>query len=236
MTALIIDDERPARIELRRLLSAHPEIKIIGEAADIESALKLIMEVRPELIFLDIQMPGGLGFDLIPDLPAPLPGIIFTTAFDRHALRAFEVNAIDYLLKPIEETRLAKALARVVSRESPPEINTPLQLDDQVFLKSDDRTWFIRVSSIILLESVGNHTRVRFDNQQPLIHRSLTALEERLPAEAFMRANRSQIVNLHAIRSITPWFSGNLKATLTNGEEVEFSRRQSQILRELRGL
>jgi two-component system LytT family response regulator len=241
MTCVIVDDERLARTELRTLLAVHPEVRIVGEASNVASALQVIGEQRPTLVFLDIQMPGGTGFDLVAQLSPPLPQIVFTTAHNQHALRAFEVNALDYLLKPVAASRLKQALARVSApREVPTKASMdhepPLRVTDRVFLRSEDRAWLIPVADIRLLESEGNYTRVRFEKERPLIHRTLGALEKRLPRESFLRANRTQIVNLLSVKTVLPWFSGTLKVVLSGGEEVEFSRRQAHQFRGLKEL
>jgi len=241
MKALIIEDERPARDELRRLLAHHPEIELCGEASNADQALAFCLEQQPDLLFLDIEMPGKDGFTFLEELPPPHPHVIFTTAYDAHALRAFEVNALDYLLKPIHPKRLAVALEKLGAQEKSPEqpvaslqeaTAQALQPDDRVFVRDGDRCWFVPVKTIRLLESVGNHTRLFFDDAKPLLHRSITSMEERLPATLFMRASRSQIINLEHIESIGPWFSGSLKVFLNGGHEIEFSRRQAQLFRE----
>ena len=232
MKALIIDDERLARAEVRRLLDDFNWVKVVGEAENAEQALALIQEHQPDLIFLDVQMPGKTGFDLIGEIRGEMPRIIFTTAYDEFALRAFEVNALDYLMKPITPDRFAAALSR--AREGPvaPADQSPLRSSDQVFVRDGDRCWFIPVSKIRLLESEGNYTRVRFENQSPLIYRSLSTLEQRLPAEDFFRINRQQVVNLHFIERIETWFSHGLKVWLKGGEECEVSRRAARAFRQ----
>jgi two-component system, LytTR family, response regulator len=165
MKALVIDDERLARLELRRLLAAHPAVEIAGEARDGEEALAMIAKLEPDVIFLDIQMPGMSGFDLLERLE-DLPQVIFTTAYDEYALKAFEVNALDYLLKPVAPARLAAALARVRPRTEPARL-------EQVFVRDGDRCWIVRLPDIFLLESEGNYTRVYFGSERPLIRRSL---------------------------------------------------------------
>jgi two-component system LytT family response regulator len=238
MKAVIIDDERSARLELRQMLESHPDVEIAGEAANASEALSRVAALHPDLLFLDVEMPGRSGFDLLKAMPAPHPRIVFCTAFDEFALRAFEVNALDYLLKPVSATRLAQALERVRSelrRDGvPPEPagdGGVFAEDDQVFVRAGDRCWFVPLRSITLFEADGNYTRVHFGTDKPLLYRSIGLMEERLPARLFLRANRSQIVNLSAIRSISRWFSNTLKVTLTNGTEVEFSRRQALLLR-----
>jgi two-component system, LytTR family, response regulator len=232
MKALIIDDERLARAEVRRLLADFTWVKVVGEAENAEQALALIQSQQPDLLFLDVQMPGKTGFDLIEEIRGDLPRIIFTTAYDEFALRAFEVNALDYLMKPITPDRFAAALAR--AREEPlgPANQSPLRSSDQVFVRDGERCWFIPVSKIRLLESEGNYTRVRFENQSPLIYRSLSTLEQRLPAEDFFRINRQQVANLHFIEKIETWFSHGLKIWLKGGEECEVSRRAARAFRQ----
>jgi len=245
----IIDDERLARVELRRLLAKHADIEICGEAASATAALELCAREKPDLLFLDIEMPGRNGFDLLEALPTPHPRVIFVTAFDAFALRAFEVNALDYLMKPVGAERLASALERIRSSALPrgesaeepaadlvEDSALELREDDRVFVREGDRCWFVPVDSIPLLEADGNHTRVYLGEAKPLIFRTLTSMEKRLPGRLFLRANRSQLVNLAHVVAIEPWFSGGLRARLTTGREVEFSRRQALAFRERRSL
>lgn len=242
MKALIIDDEALARRELRTLLRAHPEIEIVGEAGNVTEALQLLEAEPADLIFLDIQMPGRTGFDLIGLLPAPPPQVIFVTAYDEFALRAFEVNALDYLMKPVHPERLASALRKLQAgpaSDEPaaaPASEIPLNPDDRVFLRDGDRCWFLPVKEIRMLESAGNHTVLHFGTDKAMIYRTLNSMEARLPASLFFRANRSQILNLHQISGVEPWFSGSLKVRLQSGEEIELSRRQSQLFRDRTGL
>jgi len=232
MKALIIDDERLARAEVRRLLDDFDWVKVVGEAENAEQALALIQAQQPDLLFLDIQMPDKTGFELIEEIRGEMPRIIFTTAYDEFALRAFEVNALDYLMKPITPDRFAAALSRVREEPVAPEDQSPLRSSDQVFVRDGERCWFIPVSKIRLLESEGNYTRVRFENQSPLIYRSLSTLEQRLPADDFFRINRQQVVNLHFIERIETWFSHGLKVWLKGGEECEVSRRAARTFRQ----
>lgn len=228
MKALLIDDERLARLELRRLLGAHPELEIAGEARDGEEALALISKLGPDVIFLDIQMPGMSGFDLLERLE-DLPQVIFTTAYDEYALKAFEVNALDYLLKPVAPARLAAALARVRPRTEPARL-------EQVFVRDGDRCWIVRLPDIFLLESEGNYTRVYFASERPLIRRSLNALEEQLDPAMFFRAGRKEMVNLKWIERVDISVAGGLVVTLRGGRSIEMSRRQSTKLREILSL
>jgi two-component system LytT family response regulator len=239
MKALLIDDERLARSELRRLLAKHPDIAIVGEAANSDDARLRIAELVPDLLFLDIQMPGDDGFSLLESLDAPLPQVIFTTAYDEFALKAFEFNALDYLMKPVDPVRLAAALDRLRARAERPagapqfaERTARLAPEDKVFVREGERCWFVEVKSIRLMESEGNYTRVHFGDAQPQLFRSLNAMEERLDPKCFFRANRRQIINLAWIDRIEPWFSGGLLVHLKGGLKVELSRRQAQAFRE----
>jgi two-component system, LytTR family, response regulator len=240
MKALLIDDERLARNELRRLLAKHPDIAIIGEAANADEARTRIGELAPDLLFLDIQMPGDDGFGLLESLEPPLPQVIFTTAYDEFAVKAFEFNALDYLLKPVDPVRLAAALEKVHARPETPTAGAAASLErpsrlvseDKVFVREGERCWFVEVKSIRLMESEGNYTRVYFGDAQPQLFRSLNAMEERLDPRSFFRANRRQIINLAWIDRIEPWFSGGLLVYLKGGLKVELSRRQAQTFRE----
>ena len=238
MKALLIDDERLARNELRRLLAAHPDIEVAGEAVDVDDAVQKVAALRPGLLFLDVQMPGADGFSLLERLDPPLPAVIFTTAYDEFAVKAFEFNALDYLLKPVDPNRLVAALERLRSRDpaasgsASPMPATRLSLDDKVFVREGDRCWFVPVRNIRLLESEGNYTRLHFDDQKPQLFRSLTAMEERLDPRSFFRANRKQVINLTWVEGIEPWFSGGLLVKLRGGLKVELSRRQAQDFRE----
>ncbi len=239
MKALLVDDERLARNELRRLLAAHADIEIAGEAVDVEDALGKIDTLRPELLFLDVQMPGADGFSLLERLDPPLPAVIFTTAYDEFAVKAFEFNALDYLLKPVDPNRLVAALEKLRHRGSGAPFGDAagapmhrLSLEDKVFVREGDRCWFVPVKNIRLLESEGNYTRVHFDDNKPQLFRSLTAMEERLDPKHFFRANRKQVINLAWVDGIEPWFSGGLLVRLKGGLKVELSRRQAQDFRE----
>ncbi len=240
MKALLIDDERLARNELRRLLAKHPHVVIAGEAANADEARERIAELTPDLVFLDIQMPGDDGFALLESLDPALPQVIFTTAYDEFAVKAFEFNALDYLMKPVDPARLAAALEKLKTRAEGPAgggaapLERPGRLapEDKVFVREGERCWFVEVKSIRLMESEGNYTRVHFNDAQPQLFRSLNAMEERLDPKAFFRANRRQIINLAWIDRIEPWFSGGLLVHLKGGLKVELSRRQAQAFRE----
>lgn len=242
MRAIIIDDERLARAELKKLLQDFPEIEVIDEAANADEGISKIESLRPDLIFLDIQMPGKSGFDMLSELERT-PQVIFTTAYDEFALKAFEVNALDYLLKPVEPKRLADAIQKLhfsepkETRISTENINNSILTDsDQVFVKDGERCWFVKLSDIRLFESVGNYAKVFFGPNKPLILKSLNALEERLDEKTFFRANRKHIVNLRMIEKIEPYFNGGLLLELKGGEKIEVSRRQTVKFKEMMSL
>lgn len=240
--AILIDDERLARTELKKLLLDHGNIEVIDEAANADEGLDKIEQHQPDLIFLDIQMPGKTGFDMLAQLERA-PQVIFTTAYDEFALKAFEVNALDYLLKPIEPKRLADAVLKLQHGESK-EIkpageytnNSVLGENDQVFVKDGERCWFVKLSDIRLFESVGNYAKVFFGPNKPLILKSLNALEERLDEKFFFRANRKHIINLRMIEKIEPYFNGGLLLELKGGEKIEVSRRQTVKFKEMMSL
>jgi two-component system LytT family response regulator len=231
MKALIIDDERLARAELRRLLEKHPDVEIVGEARDADDALSQISRLEPELLFLDIQMPGANGFELLEQLDR-VPLVIFTTAYDDYALKAFEVNALDYLLKPVAPERLAAALAKIGSVKPKAAVGG----DQQIFVKDGERCWFVALREIVLLESEGNYTRLYFGGHRPLVLRSLNYLEDRLDPSMFFRASRKHILNLKFIESMDAWANGGFLVRLKGNVEVEMSRRQAQKFKEVMSL
>jgi len=227
MKALIVDDEPPARRELRRMLVGFPWIEIVGEAGNVDEAARKVEALSPGLLFLDIQMPGGSGFDLLTRLDY-LPQVIFTTAHDEHAVRAFEVNALDYVLKPIDPERLAAAIARV---KAAPTVAAPDAVLEQIFVKDGPRCWFVPLSEVSLLTSEGNYVRLSWGNRRPLLGRALVGLEQRLDPKRFFRVNRRQILNLDFIESVEPGLGGRLHVQLREGPEVEISRRQARLFR-----
>lgn len=242
MKALIIDDERLARKELTSLLSDYHNIEIVGEAVNADDAYEKIKELQPDLLFLDIQMPGKTGFDLL-EMLENVPQVIFTTAYDEYALKAFEVNALDYLLKPVQPERLQETINKLCAvaekrekREEEKDRHEKLGPNDQVFVKDGEKCWFVRLSKIRLFESDGNYIKVYFDNQKPMIHKSLNALDERLDDKVFFRANRKHMINLNWVDNIEPWFNGGLMVTLQGGEKVEVSRRQATRFKDMMSL
>ena len=244
MRALVIYDERLARKELINLLNQLETVEVVGEAVNVEDAKEKIDQLQPDVIFLDIQMPEKTGFDLLEELDQ-VPHVIFTTAYDEYALKAFQVNALDYLLKPIEPKRLEDAVLKlqgkmegIAKREGLEGLGSQkkLTLEDQVFVKDGDRCWFVRLSNVRLFESDGNYIKVYFDNFKPMIHKSLNALDERLDEKSFFRASRKHIINLGWVEAIEPWFNGGLVVTLKGGDRIEVSRRQAARFKEMMSL
>lgn len=240
---MIVDDERLARQEIKRLLESFSEIEVIAESGVVDEALDIIEKEKPDLLLLDIQMPGKTGFELLDELNGPTPEVIFITAYDEYTLQAFEVNALDYLMKPVDENRLRDSILKVSkrvddrreSRRVSDEAET-LSIKDQVFLKDGDKCWFVELSKVRLFESEGNYVRVYFDDQRPLILKSLNGLTERLNEKYFFRASRKHIVNLKWIDKVETWFNGGLLVILKDGTKVEVSRRQSVRLKEMMAL
>jgi two-component system LytT family response regulator len=241
---LVIDDERLAREELKSLLKDYHEIEIIGEAKNGEEGIEQIRELKPDLIFLDINMPGLNGFDMIKQLDE-IPRVIFVTAYDEYAIKAFEVNALDYIMKPVDPERLKESIQKLNSGEDDfvssqqtlaSRKDRVLTIKDRVFIKDGEKCWFIELSKVRMLESDGNYVKVYFDNFRPLILRSLNSFEERLDPEYFFRANRKFIINLQWVSSIENWFNGGLQVELREGEKVEISRRQAIRFKEMMSL
>lgn len=238
MKALIIDDERLARKELVKLLEEHPSIEVAGEAQNADEAEQLITDLNPDVLFLDIQMPGRTGFQLLESLDT-VPLVVFTTAYDEFALKAFEINALDYLLKPITAERLGEAVHKIQEKErmrSGRGRDLKLGLEDQVFVKDGERCWFVSLANIRLFESDGNYIKVYFDTNRPMIHKSLNALDEKLDERSFFRASRKHIINLSWVEGIEPWFNGGLMVKLRGGDKVEVSRRQAAKFKDMMSL
>lgn len=226
LRVLLVDDERLARAELRRLLAMHPAVEVVGEAASALEAMAQIAALQPDLLLLDVQMPGGSGFDLLAALDAA-PEVIFCTAHDQYALQAFEASALDYLQKPVQAQRLATALARAGARVQAAAPSAPRK----IFIKDGERCWFVALADIMLFSSEGNYARVHFGSQQPLMPRSLNQLEERLDPVQFLRANRRQIVNLAHVTEVSAKAADGLELLLADGTRVEVSRRRAQQFR-----
>ncbi len=226
--ALIVDDEPLARRELRRLLADFPGAQVVGEAGNLDEARAAIEKLSPDLVFLDIQMPGGSGFDLLAQLER-VPRIVFTTAYDQYAVKAFDVNALDYLLKPIEPARLAQAMRKLQADAGQSSRDAaPLE---QLFIRDGHRCWFVPLGEVSLFTAEGNYVRLLWRSERPLLARSLTALELKLDAKRYFRANRAQIVNLDFIEQVELGEGGRLHLQLRDGPEIEVSRRQARLFR-----
>lgn len=234
MKAIIIDDERLARAEMQNLLSEYKDLKIVAEAKNAEEAINLIKEHKPDVIFCDVQMPGMNGFEMVKKLEE-IPKVVFVTAYDEHAIKAFEVNALDYLLKPVDPERLNETMDKLLKEDDDYASSNNLAFrkervldaSDKVFLKDGEKCFYVSLSEIRYFESKGNYVKVYFGKHKPMILRSLNSLEERLNPEQFFRANRKFIVNLNYITHIENWFNGGLQITLKEDEKIEISRRQA---------
>lgn len=245
---LLVEDEYLARQELRYLLrEAHPEVEIVGEAADAPAARQLIAELRPDLLLLDISLPGETGFELLESLDQ-VPLVVFITAYDQYATRAFQVSALDYVLKPVHPERLAQALARVrlalqqapapgpADEAADPVPGPRLTPQSQVFIKDGEQCHFVRLTDIDLFEAVGNYVRVYFGPHAPLHHKSLQQLDDKLPPDLFFRVNRQQIINLTTIEKVHAYYKGGLLLELRGGRRVDVSTRQAVRFKELLSL
>ena len=242
VTAIVVDDESTLVDYLViKLGELWPELVIVGTANNGRSAIALAEEFDPDIAFLDIHMPGLSGLQVAEALPANIK-IVFVTAYDEFAIKAFDVNALDYLLKPIQEERLKDTITKVLAvqasalaeraQEGVSEIKQQLGMNDKVFVKDGDRCWFISLKEIRLFESDGNYIKVYFNNVKPMIHKSLNALDEKLDEKSFFRASRKHIINLSWIETIETWFNGGLLVQLKGGEKVEVSRRQAARFKE----
>ena len=236
LKAVIVEDSRLARNELKELIKIHQQIEIVGEAANVDDGFKLINNTKPDLLFLDINMPEKDGFALL-EMLDEVPITVFTTAFDEYAIKSFEYNAFDYLLKPINQKRFTTCITKVIESTTETATDLPsnkevLRLDKQIFIKDGEKCWLVKIEAISLLEIVGNYTRVFFENNKPLIYKSLAQVEEKLPPTVFFRANRQQIININHVKKVVSWFNGKLKVEMNSGEEVEISRRQSYVFKE----
>jgi two-component system LytT family response regulator len=244
MNVIIIDDERLAREELKSLLSKHATISVVDEAKNGKEGIQKINEHQPDLIFLDIQMPGMDGFEMLQHVEN-IPKVVFVTAYDEFAIKAFEVNAFDYILKPVDPKRLKETIDKMqlpeddfATKLAPREDRSTkiLTTGDKIFLKDGEKCWFIDINEIRMFESDGNYVKVYFQKFRPMILRSLNSLEERLDPQVFFRANRKFIINLNWVSGIENWFNGGLQVQLKENEKVEVSRRQAIKFKEIMSL
>jgi two-component system LytT family response regulator len=237
MKAIVVEDSRLAREGLVRMLAAFPDIEVVGQADHPSTALALIGETKPDVIFLDIHMPGATGFDLLASLDY-LPRIVFTTAYSEYAIRSFDYNTVDYLLKPISHERLELAIRKLIGQAEPTAevVRAPLEINSKIFVKDGERCHLVSLASIRYIESCKNYVRIYFGNDKAYIKKSLNSVEERLPAQYFFRANRQCIVNLQEIRSIEESISLGYDVTMNDGKVLEISRRNASDLKELLSL
>jgi len=240
---LVIEDSRLAREGLVRMLAEFgDQIDVVGQADNAEKALALIEQLRPELLFLDIHMPGDDGFALLERLDYT-PRIVFTTAYSEYAIRSFEFNTVDYLLKPISPLRLAQALAKLSGEPEPvpgsADVRPTLDINSKIFIKDGDHCYLVALSSILYIESCKNYGRVFFPDgpggtiKNAYVKKSMNQIEERLPRTVFFRATRQYLVNLQAIRSIEESVSEGFEVTMLDGKRLEISRRNAGKLKDL---
>jgi two-component system LytT family response regulator len=233
---ILIDDEPLAIAELQRMLQKFQFIEVIATATNANDAIDKITKHKPDLIFLDINMPGKSGFELLESLDES-PFVIFVTAYDQYAIKAFEVSALDYILKPINPNRLEEAVEKLrkkITVQQQPE--TKLSIDKRIFIKDGEQCHFVPLSDIFLIESVGNYARVYYRDKKPLLHKSLSYLEEKLPESYFFRAARQHIINISFIKNINPYFNNTLQVELQNGTKIDISQRQSVRFKEITGI
>jgi two-component system LytT family response regulator len=240
ITALIVDDEPLARTMVRKLLERHHDVEILAECESGVEAIERINLRAPDLVFLDVQMPEVNGFDVIAALnPAHLPHIVFVTAYDRYALKAFEVRALDYLLKPFDEERFGATLARArqqIQSDRAGDLSQRL-LDlvseqkprseylDRMIIKTGGRVFFLKTDEIDWIEAQGNYVALHTGKQQHLFRATLAGLESQLDPRKFRRIHRSTIVNVDSIRELQPWFRGDYRVVLRSGVELRLSHR-----------
>lgn len=221
---LVIDDERLAREEVKQHLAAYPDMALVGEAAHADQAAALITTLQPDLIFLDIHMPEQSGFDLLQSLDV-VPLVVFTTAYDQYAVKAFEWDALDYLVKPIRTERFQQAIEKVRNK-----LSTQLA-NHSLFIKEGDHYHFVRIGEIHLMESAGNYVCLHAGNRKYYLKRSLNQMEKSLETSGFFRISRTELVNTNFIRQLQAMEKGKVKLLLQNGRWLEASGRQSALLK-----
>jgi len=244
---LIVDDEPLARERIRTLLAGEPGFEIVGEAADGTAAAESIMALQPDLVFLDVQMPGADGFDVIDAVgPDKMPFVVFVTAYDRYALRAFDVHALDYLLKPFDRERFREALERAqiqIERSSGGDIERRLAAivkdlrpaktkTDRFVVKSGGRIFFVRTAEIDWIEAAGNYVKLHVGNDSHLIRETMNAVESKLSPDLFVRIHRCHIVNIEQVGELQPWFNGEYVVFLKNGTRLTLSRGYRERLQD----
>lgn len=236
VTTMLVDDEPLAVAEMLSMLKNHLEIDVLAVCYDTADAVEKIVQFKPQLLFLDISMPEKNGFELLADLD-DVPQVIFVTAHDQFAIKAFDVNALDYILKPVNPERLAEAITKVQRKfiEIQPTAEK-LNIQKRIFIKDGEQCFFVLLSEIYFIESVGNYARIHYLDKKPLLHKSLNYLEEKLPNEFFFRASRQQIFNISFIQDIIPFFNSTLRIELKGGIKIDLSQRQSVKFKEIMGI
>ncbi len=233
---ILIDDEPLAIMELQAMLKKHTDIDVVATAENAVDAIKKINEYKPQLIFLDINMPSKSGFDLLEELDE-VPLVVFVTAYNQYAIKAFDVNALDYILKPVNTDRLAEAIEKIKKQIGQSKSSeSKLTIDKRIFIKDGEQCFFVPLADIFLIESVGNYARIYFQNKKPLLHKSLNYLEEKLPDTHFFRAGRQHIINTHFIKNISPFFNSALQVEMQSGVKIDISQRQSVKFKEIMGI
>jgi two-component system, LytTR family, response regulator len=227
MRVVLVEDSKLARTELVNLLQKNPDVQIIAEAENGQQAIELINKHQPDLIFLDIHLTDMDGFDVLNTI-STIPQVIFTTAYDEYAIKSFEYNTIDYLLKPIRSSRLEAALQKVKLEK-----NKPLMLENSIFINDSNKYYIAQMKDIELFHTNGNYTQVFFKGKSPILNKSLNQIEGRIDPSIYVRINRQEIVNIHHITQIEKWFKGKLKLTITSGKTVVVSERQSVYLKRM---
>ncbi len=248
--ALIADDEPLARERIAGLLQSEPDIEVVGECPDGTKTVAAIQQLSPDVVFLDVQMPGATGFDVVQAVrPDRMPIVVFVTAYDKYALKAFDVHALDYLLKPFDRDRFQKALQRAreqVERQQTGDLGRRLlalvhdlkpanQRLDRLVIKSGGRVFFLRTDEIDWIEAAGNYVRLHLGNDSHLFRETMTALEGRLDPQRFFRIHRSRIVNIERVQELQPWFNGEYAVLLRNGTKLTLSRGYREKLQERLG-
>lgn len=232
---ILIDDEPLAIAELQSMLSAYSEIDVVSVSNDVQDSIQKIQQFNPQLLFLDINMPGKNGFDLLGELGSA-PEVIFVTAYDQFAIKAFEVNALDYILKPVNPERLKEAVTKVIRKLNQAEGEKALDINKRIFIKDGEQCFFVPIHQIFYIESVGNYVRLYFRDKKAMLHRSLNYLEEKLPGEHFFRTSRQEIINVNFIKNIVPYFSNTLQVEMESGTKIDLSQRQSVKFKEKMGI
>jgi two-component system, LytTR family, response regulator len=246
---LIVDDEPLARQRVRSLLEQDPDVEVIGEAGDGKAAVAALQRHKPDLVFLDVQMPHLDGFGVLETLAgAPLPAVIFVTAHDKFALRAFEVHALDYLLKPFDRDRFKQALERAKTAVKAPaaamderllalleNVHKDRKSVDRLVIKSGGRVYFVRVDEIDWIEAAGNYVKLHVGKEEHLLRESMNGIEAKVDPRKFIRIHRSTIVNAERIKELQPAFHGDYAVILRDGVELTLSRNYRERMEEFLG-